>query len=73
MLKPTNQLELNFSKYVGLYDVLIDKDNMWKKLNNMVDFSFIYDELKDKYSSTMGRTCEDIIRMFKYLLLKSSG
>lgn len=71
MLKPTNQLELNFSKYVGLYDVLIDKDNMWKKLNNMVDFSFIYDELKDKYSSTMGRTCEDIIRMFKYLLLKS--
>lgn len=71
MLKPTNQLELNYSKYVGLYDVLIDKDNMWKKLNNMVDFSFIYDELKDKYSSTMGRTCEDIIRMFKYLLLKS--
>ena len=37
----------------------------------MVDFSFVYEELKDKYSSTMGRTCEDIIRMFKYLLLKS--
>ena len=37
----------------------------------MVDFSFVYEELKDKYSSTMGRTCEDIVRMFKYLLLKS--
>lgn len=37
----------------------------------MVDFSFVYEELKDKYSSTMRRTCEDIIRMFKYLLLKS--
>ena len=37
----------------------------------MVDFSFVYEELKDKYSSTMGRTCEDVVRMFKYLLLKS--
>ena len=37
----------------------------------MVEFSFVYEELKDKYSSTMGRTCEDIVRMFKFLLLKS--
>ena len=37
----------------------------------MVNFSFVYEELKDKYSSTMGRTSEDVIRMFKYLLLKS--
>ena len=37
----------------------------------MVDFSFVYDELKDKYSSTMGRKAEDVIRMFKYLLLKN--
>lgn len=36
----------------------------------MIDFSFVIDELKDKYSSTMGRTSEDVIRMFKYLLLK---
>ncbi len=37
----------------------------------MVDFSFVYDELKDKYSSTMGRNAEDVIRMFKYLLLEN--
>ena len=71
MLKPNNQLELNFSKHIELYDILIDKKNMWKQLNDMVNFSFVYEELKNKYSSTMGRTCEDIIRMFKYLLLKS--
>ena len=29
---------------------------------------FVYEELKDKYSSTMGRSSEDIIRIFKYLL-----
>lgn len=71
MLKKSNQLELNFSKYYELYDIVIKPDNFWKQLNDMVDFSFVYEELKDKYSSTMGRTCEDIIRMFKYLLLKS--
>ena len=71
MLKQKNQLELNFSKYSELYDIIIKPDNFWKQLNDMVDFSFVYEELKDKYSSTMGRTCEDVIRMFKYLLLKS--
>ena len=71
MLKKSNQIELNFSKNIELYDFLIKEDNFWKQLNNMIDFSFVYEELKDKYSSTMGRTCEDIIRMFKYLLLKS--
>jgi IS5 family transposase len=71
MLKKNNQLELSFSKYYELYDMVIKPNNFWKQLNDMVDFSFVYEELKDKYSSTMGRTCEDIIRMFKYLLLKS--
>lgn len=71
MLKQKNQLELNFSKYSELYDIVIKPDNFWRQLNDMVDFSFVYEELKDKYSSTMGRTCEDVIRMFKYLLLKS--
>ena len=71
MLKQKNQLQLNFSKYSELYDIVIKPDNFWKQLNDMVDFSFVYEELKNKYSSTMGRTCEDIIRMFKYLLLKS--
>ena len=71
MLKKKNQLELNLSKHIELYDLLIKPDNFWRQLNDMVDFSFVYNELKDKYSSTMGRTCEDIVRMFKYLLLKS--
>ena len=36
----------------------------------MVEFSFVVELIKDKYSTTMGRTSEDVIRMFKYLLLK---
>lgn len=37
----------------------------------MIDFSFVPEMLKDNYSSTMGRTAEDVIRMFKFLLLKN--
>lgn len=70
MLKMNNQLEMSFSKHIELYDILIKEDNFWRQLNDMVDFSFVVDMLKDKYSSTMGRTCENVIRMFKYLLLK---
>ena len=57
MLKQQNQLELNFSKHTELYDILIKPDNFWKQLNDMVDFTFVYKELRNKYSSTMGRTC----------------
>lgn len=71
MIKLKNQLEISFSKHIELYDILIPKENFWKQLNDMVDFSFVVEMLKDKYSSTMGRTSEDVIRMFKYLLLKS--
>ena len=71
MLKENNQLSFCLSSHASLYDVLIDENNFWRQLKNMVDFSFIYDELKEKYSSTMGRKAEDVTRMFKYLLLKN--
>lgn len=70
MLKANNQTSFSLSNYVNLYDILIKKDNFWRQLNEMVDFSFVYNELKNKYSSTMGRNAEDVVRMFKYLLLK---
>lgn len=71
MLKTETQTQMNLSNHMALYNLLIEENNFWKQLNNMVDFSFVYEELKDKYSSTMGRKAEDVVRMFKYLLLKS--
>ena len=71
MLRKEKQLELNLSEHLELYDILISENNFWRQLNDMIDFSFVIDMLKDKYSSTMGRTAEDVVRMFKYMLLKS--
>ena len=47
MLKKSNQLELSFSKHTELYDILIKPDNFWRQLSDMVDFSFVYEELKE--------------------------
>lgn len=69
MLK--TQTQLNFSEYSKLYDILVPEDNELRQINELVDFGFVYDELKDKYSTTMGRGAIDPIMMFKYLLLKA--
>lgn len=71
MIKTEKQISMNLSEHNYLYELLIKEDNFWRQLNEMVDFSFVVEMLKNKYSSTMGRTAEDVIRMFKYLLLKS--
>lgn len=65
------QQELTLSAYSGLYDLIVPKDNLLRKINDLIDFSFIYEELLDKYCSNNGRIAESPIRMFKYLLLKT--
>lgn len=54
-----------------IYDIVIPKDNLLRKINELIDFSFVYDELIDKYCLDNGRNAINPIRMFKYLLLKS--
>lgn len=68
MLK--SQQELNFSQYTDLYDKLIPQNHLFRKINELIDFSFIRDELKDKYSPDNGRTAEDPEYLFKFLFLK---
>lgn len=66
-----NQQSMVFSPYMAIYDLVVPKDNLLRKINDLVDFSFVYDELKDKYCHDNGRNAIDPIRMFKYLLLKT--
>ena len=64
------QQTISFSDYSSLYDLIIPKDNLLRQINDLMDFSFVYQELQDKYCHDNGRTAESPIRMFKYLLLK---
>ena len=65
------QQKIQLSSYSSLYDLIIPKDNLLRKIGELIDFTFIYDELLDKYCSNNGRMAESPVRMFKYLLLKT--
>lgn len=65
------QRTIQFSDYSNLYDLIIPQDNLLRRINDLVDFSFIQKELMDKYCQYNGRMAESPVMMFKYLLLKT--
>ena len=65
-----NQQKMIMSKYLELYDMLVPKKNLLRQIKEMIDFTFVYDELKDKYCYENGCPAYDPIMMFKYLLIK---
>ena len=64
------QKQMVMSPYSGIYDLVIPPDHRLRRINDLIDFSFVYQELASKYCPNNGRTAIDPIRMFKYLLLK---
>lgn len=50
------QQAISFSDYSSLYDLIIPKDNLLRQINDLMDFSFVYQELQDKYCHDNGRT-----------------
>lgn len=68
MLASSSQLKL--SEFDGIYDRLIPANHFLRKFHELVDFSFIYEELEDKYCLENGRKALCPILLFKYLLLK---
>jgi len=52
-----------------IFDRLIPKDHLLVLINSIIDFSFVYDMVKDKYSD-IGRKSEDPVMMLKICLLE---
>src|SRR5690554_4657397 len=65
-----NQEKLILSEYIGIYEVIIKKDHWIRKLHDIIDYDFIYDELKDKYCLDNGAMAYNPIKLFKLLMLK---
>ncbi len=64
------QEQLRFNEYHSLYDLIVQNESLLRKINDLIDFSFVYDELVTKYCHNNGRAAESPLRMFMYLLLK---
>jgi IS5 family transposase len=58
------------SEYRHLYDAIVTKDNMLRKIKENIDFSFVNPMLKKSYCETFGRPAKEPEMMFKLLFLK---
>jgi transposase len=68
MLKPKSPQESFFGSY--LYDRIVPVDHLLRKINQVVDFSFTEQILKDRYNVDIGRPAEDPEFMLRLCLLQ---
>jgi transposase len=68
MLKPKSPQESFFGSY--LYDRIVPVDYLLRKINQVVDFSFTEQILKDRYNVDIGRPAEDPEFMLRLCLLQ---
>ena len=57
MLKPKSPQESFYGSY--LYDRIVPVDHLLRKINQVVDFSFAGETLKDRYNPAIVRPAED--------------
>ena len=70
MLKNLGQTEMELSPYQGLYDAIIPKDHILRRLKENIDFSFVNPMLKKQYCEHFGRPAKEPEMIFKLLFLK---
>src|SRR4030042_1562369 len=68
MLKPKSSQESFYGSY--LYDRIVPKDHLLRIINDVVDFSFVTDLVKDRYTPDFGRPAEDPEFMLRLCLLQ---
>lgn len=69
MLNYENE-QMKMSEYRGLYDVIISKDNLLRKIKENIDFSFVNPMLSESYCKYYGRPAKEPEMMFKLMFLK---
>ena len=68
MLRQKSPQNSFFGSY--LYDRIIPPDHLLRKINQVVDFSFVTDLVKDRYNPEIGRPAEDPEFMLRLCLLQ---
>ena len=71
----SNMLSCNHNKKVNQINMvciedLVPKNHILRDIDKAIDFSFIYDEVKDLYSADTGRPSIDPVVLFKIVLIQ---
>ncbi|MFC2003979.1 IS1182 family transposase [Chloroflexota bacterium] len=70
MLKPKPPQTSFFMSGNYLYDRIVPTDHLLRKINQVVDFSFVHELVKDRYTPDFGRPAEDPEFMLRLCLLQ---
>ena len=70
MLRDNTQLKLSLSPYQGIYDVVVPKNHLLRRIKENIDFSFVNPMLRKQYCENFGRPAKEPEMMFKLLFLK---
>ena len=68
MLKPKSPQTSFYGSYI--YDRIIPQDHLLRKIDQTVDFSFVYELVRDRYTPDFGRPAEDPEFMLRLCLLQ---
>ncbi len=61
---------LDLSPYQGLYEAIIPRDHILRRLKDSIDFSFVNPMMRKQYCENFGRPAKEPEMMFKLLFLK---
>lgn len=67
-----NKIE-NLQSEMILYSLeeLVPKESLYRKIDKYIDFTFIYDKVKDLYCQDNGRNCVDPVVLFKLVFIQT--
>ena len=54
-----------------IMEQIVPQNSLFRKIDKYVDFSFIYDEVKDLYSADNGRPSIDSVVLFKLVFIQA--
>lgn len=69
MLSIKNNVQSEFILYT--MEELVPEDSLYRKIDKYIDFSFIYDEVKDMYCENNGRPSIDPVVLFKLVFIEA--
>lgn len=70
MLKNFEQLRLATSPYEGLYEMVVPREHLLRRIKEHIDFSFVNPMLKKQYCEAFERPATEPELMFKLMFLK---
>ena len=70
MLRPKPPQGSFFVSGSYLYDKIVPRDHLLRKIDQTVDFSFVMDLVRDRYTEDFGRPAEDPEFMLRLCLLQ---